>query len=190
VRAVIEHHVSGEPFDPDGAGIDIPASFKKKSGVFVTINTSPERILRGCIGFPEPVFPLIDALQDAAKSACNDPRFPPLTSDELERIVVEVSILTFPEFIRANEPSDYLNEIKVGRDGLIVEMGIYRGLLLPQVPVEWKWGKEEFLSQTCLKAGLMPHAWQDRGIKIYKFQAHVFAEKEPRGGVQEVQINK
>ncbi|MBU4502657.1 MAG: TIGR00296 family protein, partial [Nanoarchaeota archaeon] len=78
--------------------------------------------------------------------------------------------------------------IKIGRDGLIAEAGFYRGLLLPQVPVEQEWDKETFLSHTCMKAGLMPDAWLDKRTKIYKFQAQVFSEASPNGEIKEREL--
>jgi uncharacterized protein (TIGR00296 family) len=114
-----------------------------------------------------------------------DPRFPPVRESELEAIVVEVSVLTKPELIKVNNPKDYVNEVKVGVHGLIAERGYYRGLLLPQVPVEWNWDVEEFLGETCMKAGLSADAWLTPGFKLYRFSAQVFQEKTPRGKVAE-----
>ncbi|HJX04340.1 MAG TPA: TIGR00296 family protein, partial [Thermoplasmata archaeon] len=99
-------------------------------------------------------------------------------------IKVEVSLLTPPTEIMVNKPSDLTKQVKVGEDGLIVQRGLARGLLLPQVPVEWSWDAEEFLCQTCLKAGLMPDAWLQQGTKVFKFQAEVFSEDEPGGAVR------
>ncbi len=84
---------------------------------------------------------------------------------ELDDIVIEVTVLSPPEIIKVSKPEDYLKDIVIGRDGLIVEQGFYKGLLLPQVPVEQGWDKEEFLSHTCIKAGLMPDAWFDKQTK-------------------------
>lgn len=164
--------------------------FRKKSGAFVTILTYPDRNLRGCIGIPEPVYELKDAIRESAISATQDPRFPPLGENELEKVIVEVTILTPPKLIEVKNPREYLDLIKIGRDGLIAERGMYRGLLLPQVPVEWDWDVEEFLAQTCLKAGLPPDAWIDKDTKIYSFQGQIFAEKEPYGEVEEVEIDR
>lgn len=180
-RNVIEKYVGHEEITIK----DYPESFTKKSGVFVTINTYPKKELRGCIGYPEPVMSLIDAIIDSAKNACHDPRFPELKKDELNTIVVEVSLLTKPELIKTDKPKDYPEKIKIGRDGLIAESGFYRGLLLPQVPVEQEWDKETFLSHTCMKAGLMPDAWLDKRTKIYSFQAQIFSEQKPNGEVIE-----
>lgn len=185
-REVIERHVRNEEI-PEFA---IPEKFKEKGGVFVTIDTYPEHKLRGCIGYPEPVYKLIDALIDSAKSAATrDPRFPQIVERELDEIVVEVSLLTKPELVKVERPKEYINRIVIGKDGLIIEKGFQRGLLLPQVPVEWKWDVEEFLSHTCMKAGLMPDCWLDDNVKLYKFSAQVFAEKEPRGDVEERKLS-
>ncbi|PKK81898.1 MAG: TIGR00296 family protein [Thermoplasmata archaeon HGW-Thermoplasmata-2] len=183
-RSVIESFVLRSSFlvSPPGA------VWKQKSGVFVTILTYPEKELRGCIGIPEPVMPLMDALKEAAQSATRDPRFPPLEKSELDGIIIEVSILTPPELVKVKSAKDYLKEIKIGRDGLIAEHGWRRGLLLPQVPVEWKWNADEFLSETCMKAGLAPDAWLGNGFKLYKFQAEIFGEKSPRMEIERKEI--
>ncbi len=162
-----------------------PQSFSEKSGVFVTLTTHPGDKLRGCIGYPEPIMPLIDAIKDAAVSAASrDPRFPPLKPDELRNTKVEVSLLTPPSEMIVKKQSELVRQVKVGEDGLIVQRGFARGLLLPQVPVEWGWDAEEFLCQTCLKAGLMPDAWLQQGTKVFKFQAEVFSEDSPGGTVR------
>ena len=93
----------------------------------------------------------------------------------MKLIQVEVSVLTKPVLMSVQKPIDYLKN-KLGEDGLIVEMGVYRGLLLPQVPVEWKWDTEEFLANTCMKAGLSPDCWLQDGVKIYSFQSQIFNE--------------
>jgi uncharacterized protein (TIGR00296 family) len=162
----------------------VPEHFKNKSGVFVTLNRHPKHDLRGCIGYPEPHAPLIDAITDSAiNAATRDPRFPSVTLKEMDKIIVEVSLLTPPEPLEAKNPKDYLEKIKIGRDGLIVEKGMSRGLLLPQVPVEWKWDVETFLSHTCMKAGLSADCWLRSGTKFYRFSAEVFTEDEPRGTI-------
>ena len=162
----------------------VPDHFNNNSGVFVTLNKHPKDDLRGCIGYPEPVAPLVEALTDSAiNAATRDPRFPTVKLKEMDHIIVEVSLLTPPEQISVKKPQDYFAEIKIGRDGLIVEKGMFRGLLLPQVPVEWKWDVEEFLSHTCMKAGLSADCWLEKGTKFYKFSAEVFHEKTPRGDV-------
>ncbi|MAG07912.1 AMMECR1 domain-containing protein [Candidatus Woesearchaeota archaeon] len=154
----------------------------EKQGVFVTLYIEDE--LRGCIGFPEPVLPLFQAVVDAAKSAAfSDPRFSPLTKEEFDNTKVELSILTLPELIEVKEPEEYLKSIKIGEDGLIIRGNFNSGLLLPVVAVEYKWDAETFLENLCLKAGLPLDAWKDLSNKIYKFQSQVFSEKEPNGEV-------
>ncbi|MFH1445691.1 MAG: TIGR00296 family protein [Nanoarchaeota archaeon] len=150
-----------------------PEEFKEKGGVFVTITKNDN--LRGCIGYPEPVKPLIDALIDAAIQATMDPRFSELGKTELDEIKIEVSILTKPELIESS-PEEYIKNIEIGKDGLIAESGYNRGLLLPQVATEHGMSSEEFLSQTCMKAGLKADAWKSKDVKMYKFQAQIFHE--------------
>lgn len=186
-RSIIEAAVSGSEF----ATSEIPEVFKRKSGVFVTINTFPKHNLRGCIGYPEPIFPLFEALEKASRSsALEDPRFPSVREEELDNVVIEVSLLTPPELIHVKKPKHYVKEVDIGKDGLIVEKGFRRGLLLPQVPVEWKWKADEFLSHTCMKAGLPPDSWLDEGVKIYKFSAKIFSEIEPRGDIVEKKLKE
>ena len=154
---------------------DCPDYLKENLGVFVTLNENNE--LRGCIGYPEPVASLINATIDVAISAAvNDPRFPSLTKDELNDISVEVTVLTKPEIIKVNTPQDYLKEITIGEDGLIVENGFNRGLLLPQVATEHNMDEETFLANTCMKAGLSPQSWLENNTEIYKFQGQIFKE--------------
>lgn len=185
-RSVIEGHYSNQKPNAPESLVKI---FKEYSGVFVTLEKHPSRALRGCIGFPEPVMPLGDAIKQAALAAAlEDPRFKPVGDAELKNLVLEVSVLTKPELMKVNDPRDYVKEIKIGVDGLIAERGYSRGLLLPQVPVEWRWDEEEFLSQTCMKAGLSPDAWLTPGIKLYKFSAQIFSEETPNGRVVEKKL--
>ena len=155
-----------------------PPSFEKESGVFVTINTYPEGDLRGCIGYPEAVFPLKDALVYSAQSACHDPRFPPLSKKEAEECTVEVTILT--PSVRMDK-SGLPDSITIGKHGLIMQFGRRRGVLLPQVPVEWGWGPEEFLEQLCLKTGLPTDARRLKDAEIFSFEGEIFHETEPNG---------
>ena len=153
-------------------------------GVFVTLNehTKGNRGLRGCIGLPYPTTPLVNAVMQAASSAAfEDPRFPPVQPKEMDGITIEISVLTPPEKIEEKDPSDIVNRVVVGRDGLIVGQGWNKGLLLPQVPVEWGWDSKEFLNQCCVKAGLPPKSWLEPRTEIYTFQAILFKEDDPRG---------
>ncbi len=157
-------------------------NFSFKSGVFVTLNNNQG--LRGCIGYPLPDKLLFNALEDAAISAATkDPRFVPVKYNELDSITFEVTVLTSPKKIVVNKPEEYLLQIKVGRDGLIVKHGFYSGLLLPQVPIEYGWNEEEFLEHTCEKAGLPKNYWKDSETEVQKFEGIVFKEEKPNGPV-------
>ena len=159
--------------------------FDKPKGVFVTILEWPSKRLRGCIGFPKPIKPLADAVVEASKAAAfADPRFIPLKKEELSSVIFEVSVLTEPKLIEA-KPQELLKEIEIGKDGLIVELAGFSGLLLPQVAVEYGLNSLEFLRATCIKAGLPAEAWINPKCKVYKFQAQVFSETKPKGNVIE-----
>jgi len=166
---------------------DASPKLMEHCGVFVTLNSfnQGKKGLRGCIGFPYPTTPLTRAvIESAINSATQDPRFPPVSLGELDHIVFEVSVLTPPQLVEAQKPAVYPSKIKVGQDGLIVERSYYKGLLLPQVPIEWNWEEEEFLCQCCMKAGLSPDCWLLEGTKIYKFQAIIFEEVSPKGEIE------
>lgn len=184
-RETIERYVKTGSFSAS----ELKGIFSEKQGAFVTIHTYPDRDLRGCIGIPLPVMSLKEAIAEGAVSATRDPRFPPLSKEELDNIVIELTILTKPELIKVKKPEEYLESIEIGRDGLIAEQGYFKGLLLPQVPVEQNWDKEEFLSNTCMKAGLMPDAWFDSNTKISKFEGQIFTELKPRGEIEEKKID-
>jgi len=184
-RKVIEKWVKGrEKLKPKS----YPEFFNKKMGVFTTIHAWPEKELRGCIGFPYPELRLIDALVSSAIEACNDPRFLPLRENELEHVVVEVSILTEPKLIDVENKMEYLKKIEIGKDGLIIKNGIFSGLLLPQVPVEFGWNVKQYLENLCEKAMLPRNAWLFTDTQIFKFQAFIFAEKEPNGDIERVKL--
>ena len=156
--------------------------FGFNAGVFVTINDKSG--LRGCIGFPLAIKKLSDALTDAAISASTeDPRFPSSTQNELNNLVIEVTVLTAPEEISTSSPYEIIQEIKIGRDGLIIEKDSQSGLLLPQVPVEYNWNVIDFLNHTCHKAGLPNDSWTDKDTKISKFQGVIFREVLPNGEI-------
>ena len=161
----------------------VPEELKNKQGIFVTIYKKVGKFkeLRGCIGYPYPTHPLIEACIDSAVAACMDPRFFPLRKEELKDIIVEVSVLSEPELLEVNNPKEYLKKVKIGRDGLILKKGIMSGLLLPQVPVEQGWSVEEFLNNLCLKAGLGANCWLDPATEIYRFEAQIFEEKNKKG---------
>jgi uncharacterized protein len=154
------------------AGSQAPAAtaspiMERRAGVFVSLHKGGA--LRGCIGHIEPDQPLSRAIPNAAiAAASSDPRFAPMMAEELADVHIELSILGPLERIAAAD------EIDIGRHGLLVERGWSRGLLLPQVAIEWGWDAEAFLSQTCHKAGLPPDAWKT--ATVWRFEAEVFSE--------------
>ena len=152
---------------------DYPIELDENLGVFVTLNKNFR--LRGCIGYPEPIMPAIDATMEAAIAAAfNDPRFPEVSIIEYDDLDFEVTVLTKPELIVVAHPNQYFDEIEIGRDGLIIQKGFAKGLLLPQVATENKFDTEEFLEQTCMKAGISADSWMDESCDVYKFQGQIF----------------
>ena len=136
-RANIDHFLRNDRkiIVPD----EIKQKFSDKYGCFVTLNifSVEGNQLRGCIGYIEPRYALYETIHKVSiSSATQDPRFSSVTIEDMDNIVIEISILTPPELIEVSEPSEYLEKIVIGRDGLIVERGVRRGLLLPQVPVD------------------------------------------------------
>lgn len=177
-RSAVETHLSGETIRTD----DLPQVFGEKRGVFVTLHKNHD--LRGCIGYPEPIMALKDAIINSAiNAAVRDHRFHPVRFEEMERIMIEVTILT-PQIRIDAEPRDLPNHVEIGKHGIVIRKGIYQGLLLPQVAEEWGFDAGEFLSQTCIKAGLPPDAWLT-GAEVYSFEGQIFAETEPNGGIVE-----
>ncbi len=159
--------------------------FSSKRGVFTTLLTFPDKELRGCIGVPYPLYPLWQAvLYSSINSAFKDPRFPPLRGEELDKTIWELSILTEPKEVPLEELP---HAVRVGVDGLMVELGDAKGLLLPQVPLRYGWSAVEFLENTCLKAGLSKDCWKNPDAKIKRFQSEVFEEVEPWGEVKRVE---
>jgi AmmeMemoRadiSam system protein A len=141
----------------------------RRSAVFVTLKQGSE--LRGCIGHTRADLPLYQVVQQmAVAAATEDPRFPPLTPDELAEVTVEISILS--PFRRVTD----VEQIGVGVHGLMIFKDGHQGLLLPQVPVEQGWDRDEFLANLCLKAGLLEGCWRE-GATLYAFTAVVFGEE-------------
>ncbi len=171
---------------------NIAKKYDEKAGVFVTLNSvrNKSEELRGCIGFPMPEKMLYDAVISAAiASATDDPRFKPVSKEELYSITLEISVLTQPNLIAVKDPRQYKEKIKVGRDGLIIHWRYGSGLLLPQVPIEYGWDEERFLCETCVKAGTTPDCWFYEDTKVYRFEAIVFKEVEPEGNVIRVPLD-
>ena len=149
---------------------EVPESLKATRGAFVTLKK--DNRLRGCIGFIEPRKPLDRTVAEMAQAAAfNDPRFPPLKSEELHEIRIEISVLTPLRLIKD------VSEIEVGRDGIYIVKGVHSGLLLPQVATEHHWDRTVFLEQTCMKASLAPDAWKKKDAKIFIFSAEIFGEE-------------
>jgi AmmeMemoRadiSam system protein A len=147
------------------------ASLSAPRGAFVTLRIDSN--LRGCIGYIESVLPLAEVVAEVAlKAAFEDPRFPPLTRSEFDKISIEVSILSPLERVRDTE------EIQVGVHGLLMELGSRRGLLLPQVATEYHWDRMTFLNSTARKAGLPENAWRSPDARIYKFSAEIVDEAD------------
>jgi AmmeMemoRadiSam system protein A len=145
---------------------------RRPAGAFVTLTKDDD--LRGCIGSIHPVAPLYRAVADSAVNAAfRDPRFYPLAKDEYPQIAIEISVMG------PIEPVTNIDEIVVGRDGLIVSRGRNAGLLLPQVATEYGWDRDTFLRQTCVKAGLPGDAWRLPDCRIERFAAEVFNEQTP-----------
>lgn len=166
-RQALRHAVGKGPV-PDLACDD--AELTRDSGAFVTLEMDGN--LRGCIGYIEAVAPLVETVARMARSAAlDDPRFDPVTAGEEPRISIEISVMS------PIAPVPDLGLIEVGRHGLVVEQGGRRGLLLPQVPGDWGWDREEFLAHTCMKAGLPADAYK-KGAKVSWFEAEVFGEEE------------
>ncbi|MGD9937112.1 MAG: TIGR00296 family protein [Methanoregulaceae archaeon] len=148
--------------------------FFEPRGVFVTLTRDGE--LRGCIGLPYPVAPLGQAIIEAgASAALQDPRFSPVAPGELDRVRVELTVLTTPIPL-SGPPSARPDSVKVGRHGLIVRGHGTSGLLLPQVATEYGWNATEFLDQTCRKAGLPAGCWRRPEIEVSLFEGQIFKE--------------
>ncbi|MFH1699214.1 MAG: AmmeMemoRadiSam system protein B [Candidatus Zixiibacteriota bacterium] len=143
------------------------SKLEKKHGAFVTLNKNGN--LRGCIGLVQARQPLFQTIAEMALAAAfEDPRFPPVTAEELPYLEYEISIMS-PLVLVTD-----IKDIKVGRDGLLIRMDMHSGLLLPQVATENKWGRQTFMEQTCLKAGLPKNIYKDKQVQIYKFTVDKF----------------
>jgi AmmeMemoRadiSam system protein A len=163
-RGAIAHRLTGQPL-PSLEGET--KRLREKRGAFVTLKRKNQ--LRGCIGYTQAFKPLTQTIMEMAQAAAfQDPRFPPITRKELDDLEIEISVLT------PFRPIRDIEEIQVGKHGLMVERGGYSGLLLPQVAVEYHWDRQTFLEHTCLKAGLPKEAWKDKNTRIQVFSAEIF----------------
>lgn len=168
-------HLAGQIFSVDrdqmserfGNDSDLLNNF----GCFVTLKENEN--LRGCIGSLSSDGPLyLNIMQNSVAAGTDDPRFPPVSPQELDSLSYEISVMG------KIGPCPDLNKIELGKHGLIVQKGTQQGLLLPQVPLEWNWSREQFLEQTCKKAGLSADAWQAPTTKVLWFSAEVFGEEK------------
>ena len=145
--------------------------FNEKLGAFVTLKI--DQYLRGCIGYVVGIEPLHQTIIDMARAAAfSDPRFSEVRKEEMKLIQIEISILS--PLIEVNS----IEEIKIGRDGLMIQNQFTSGLLLPQVAIEWNWDRDKFLEHTCLKAGLERDAWKSKENKLFRFSAEIFFERK------------
>ncbi len=170
---------------------ECPEKLWRQSGVFVTLNTAkPPHELRGCIGFPYPDEPLVNAtIKAAIYAATEDPRFPPVPLDEFTNsIILELTVLTQPQALKMRDRKSLPDLIQVGRHGLIVEGMGSSGLLLPQVATEWNWDSSEFLMNCCLKAGLPPDSWLLDAVEVKVFEGEIFEELAPAGEIRRKSI--
>ena len=170
-RGSLEAHFRGQP--APRLSSDRAEAFGEPRGLFVTLKRGGR--LRGCIGTLSPEGDLTRVVAEfARRAAFEDPRFPPLSAEELPECELEISVLTAPQ------PLEGAGEIVIGRDGLIIEGRGRRGLLLPQVATEWGFSPGRFLQETCRKAGLPGDAWRDPEVRVWRFQAEVFGEPASR----------
>jgi AmmeMemoRadiSam system protein A len=172
-RGTLEAHFRGEP--PPRLASDRSDTFGQPRGLFVTLRRGDD--LRGCIGTVAARGEITRIVSEyALRAALEDPRFPPLSAEELAGVTIEISVLGAPREIAG--PDD----VGIGRDGLIVEAGGRRGLLLPQVAPEWGFDAPTFVAEVCRKAGLPPDAWRAEGTRLWAFGAEVFGEDDADRG--------
>ncbi len=190
-QAIEEYLKTGRKIKPSSPN----PKLSKKGMTFTTLesldSSTGRTSLRGCIGFLTPVYSLVDSVVESAiEAAVNDPRFPPVEIWEMDNIVIEVTVLSLPIPIKVADRREIPKQIIIGRHGLVVEKGWFKGTLLPVVPVEYCWDEETFLAETCLKAWLKPDCWLDPATKIYYYEGRAFKEIKPRGEVVERDLNK
>ena len=170
-RESVEEHILGIR-KPKVRSID--SSVRQNAGVFVTLKIHGN--LRGCIGFVEAIYPLYIGVQNAAVyAATDDPRFPPVSKDEVGILEYEVTVLSDTEEIRTGKDVDLNALIVRGVHGLEISRGIRRGLLLPQVMEELNLSPLQFLDETCFKAGMTGRCWEEPGTRVYRFMGKVFS---------------
>jgi len=176
-----------------GEAIETPSKWLEKpsrrSGVFVAVR-QPERDVKrliSCSGYCLPNQDLIKGLVDSSINAIIRARsFLAPKSIKPDSVIFEASVLTIPKPVRVSKPTDLPRKIKVGLDGLLVELNFYRGVLLPQIAVEQRWNETEFIAECCMNAGLPADIWLEGTASIYSFQADVFQELLPFGDVTRI----
>ncbi len=179
-RQAILHAASRQPYSPEPPP---NPELRKNAGGFVTLRKNGE--LRGCIGYVEARLPLFRTIAEtAAKAAVGDPRFEAVSPDEIKDLDVEISVLSPLKEIK--NPDDVI----VGKHGIMIEKGFYRGLLLPQVATENNWDRDQFLSYTCVKAGLERSCYREPGVKIFVFTAEIFSEEELGAAREESSVER
>lgn len=178
-RAAIQDHLGvKDAVSPALKKALMDDAFKAKTGTFVTLSISGE--LRGCIGSLEGREPLVEGVKhNAVNAAFGDPRFRPLSEKELDKIHIEVSILTEPETLAYSDAADLMNKLRPGVDGVIIRQGYAGATFLPQV---WEQlpDKEEFLSHLCMKAGLGADAWKRGKLEVKTYRVQCFEEGRPK----------
>jgi AmmeMemoRadiSam system protein A len=165
-RAALEAELGGEAEPAYPEGLSEPLR-RRREGAFVSVHRGDE--LRGCVGYVDPRWPLVETVARAARSVTRDHRFPPLAADELPLVAVEISVLSPPAAIRSEE-------VQIGVHGLVLECDGAAGLLLPQVPAAHGWSRETYLEQLCRKAGLPSGTWRRPEARLRAFTAQVFGE--------------
>ena len=160
--------------------------FKERHGVIVTIQHYPTMTMRGSMGFPKPTGAVRHLVIEAAVAAAiEDPGYVPVSHMEFEDIVISVDILSMPEPVKGT-PDAKKRKIKIGRDGLMIEYGFRTGILLPIVPIEGRWTKDQFLEALCKKAGFDEDAWKRSDYSLFRFTSQTFRELSPRGPTEEI----
>lgn len=184
-RQAIELQILSPRFKPEMVDRYLE-DFHEERGVYVTIEHYPTGVMRGSMGFSSPL-PIKHSLVDAAiAAASDDPRFVSVSHMEFEHMVVEVSILSRSIRIKAKKAEEIKREIELGKDGLMIESGYQRAVILPKLPLQNGWGKDELLENLCTAADLPKHCWKNPGVKLQKFSCQVFRESAPGGSVEEV----
>jgi len=171
-RHAIEARAAAEPFDLEALAEHVPPRLHEIRAAFTTLFLNHQ--LRGCVGFAVPLYPLYRTVAETAVSAAFlDPRFPPVTAEEVGGLRLEISLLSPLQQLEASRAE---SEIQIGRHGLLITHMARRGLLLPQVAVEHGWDALLFLENTCLKAGLQRGAWREPGARLEVFTAEIFGD--------------